>query len=48
MAKIYQRGNQKAQIKVGQTILRTKDTKGVIPLVSFVHCIVCPTSIYAF
>jgi hypothetical protein len=77
MAKRYQRGNQKAQIKVGQTIHRTKDTKGVIrrykspsdyhigifwpvcrlsyfdlcllitPLVSFGQCIVCPTLIYA-
>jgi hypothetical protein len=99
MAKWYQRGNQKAEIEVGQTIQLPQDTKGVIRrhkskfwlplwyivaivysvllqlmpsdyplvicwplyrlsyfdvclliaiLVSFGHCIVCPTLIYAF
>jgi hypothetical protein len=52
MVKRYQRGNQKPTIKEGQTTQWSKDIKGVIilitPLVSFDHCVVCPSLIYGF
>jgi hypothetical protein len=47
MDKRYQRGNQNPYIEDEQTTQWTKDTKGVIRI-SFVHCVVCSSSIYGF
>jgi hypothetical protein len=43
MTKRYQRGNQKAQTKVGLDLCLL-----ITPLLYVGHCIVCPTSINAF
>jgi flagellar basal body-associated protein FliL len=52
MDKRYQRGNQNPYIEDEQKTQWTKDTKRVriliTPLVFFVHCVVCSSSIYGF